>query len=165
MELSSIGLNNNICLSSSQNDINGLGIPVVAPPITVQQQQLPPLGPHNRKTLERNIRNNHHNQMPNGIIESSKNMIDGNFKLIFFRYSIIIVTFYWTFLGDLGIPVRSSIRRQTLRGSNNSINSSPRIIRNHQRVQRSPMSIRASKRRGDLEQSTASLNSVNSIEV
>lgn len=58
-----------------------LGIPVVPThqaPISVQQ--LPPLGPH-RKTLERNIRNNHHNQhppIPNGIgIESSKMMIDG----------------------------------------------------------------------------------------
>jgi hypothetical protein len=75
LELASIGLNNNIC---SQNDINGLGIPVApvnhqAPPTV---QQLPPLGSH-RKTLERNIRNNHHNQMPNGIIESTKTMIDG----------------------------------------------------------------------------------------
>lgn len=71
--------------------------------------------------------------------------------------------------GDLGIPIvrTASIRRQGMRGSNNSINngSSPRFIRNHQRHQRSPMPTRVSKRRGDLEQSTASLNSVNSIEV
>lgn len=59
-----------------------LGIPSPthqASPISVQQ--LPPLGPH-RKTLERNFRNNHHNQHPpisNGIVESSKMMIDGNF--------------------------------------------------------------------------------------
>lgn len=72
--------------------------------------------------------------------------------------------------GDLGIPIvrTASIRRQGItRGSNNSINNngSPRFIRNHQRHQRSPMPTRSSKRRGDLEQSTASLNSVNSIEV
>lgn len=62
-----------------------LGIPVTpthqAPPINVQQ--LPPLGPQ-RKTLERNIRNNHHNQHPpigNGtLLESTKMMIDGNFR-------------------------------------------------------------------------------------
>ncbi|KAG5682202.1 hypothetical protein PVAND_011568 [Polypedilum vanderplanki] len=130
-------------LTDEKNDVNALGIPII-PPTT--HQQLPPLGPH-RKTLERNIRNNHHNQMPNGIIESTKTMIDG----------------------DLGVSARSaSIRRQPfINGSNNSINnSSPRIIRSHQRVQRSPMLTRtASKRRGDIEQSTASLNSVNSIEV
>ena len=179
--VSSIGLNNNICLSSSQNDINGmngLGIPVVAPthqtsPLSVQQ--LPPIGSH-RKTLERNIRNNHHNQMPNGIIESTKTMIDGNiiasilvlltFKTIFFLSPSFDTT--TVLLGDLGIPIvrTASIRRQGMRGSNNSINNgSPRFIRNHQRHQRSPMPTRVSKRRGDLEQSTASLNSVNSIEV
>jgi len=119
-----------------------------APPINVQQ--LPPLGPH-RKTLERNIRNNHHNQHPpisNGMVESSKMMIDGDC--------------------GLGIPVvrTASIRRQPLRGSNNSINNnSPRIVRSHGRHQRSPMPNRASKKRQDIEQSTASLNSVNSIEV
>lgn len=75
---------------------------------------------------------------------------------------------FYFFAGDcgLGIPVvrTASIRRQ--RGSNNSINNnSPRIVRNHGRHQRSPMPNRASKRRQDIEQSTASLNSVNSIEV
>lgn len=156
--------------------MNGLGIPVVAPthqtsPLSVQQ--LPPIGSH-RKTLERNIRNNHHNQMPNGIIESTKTMIDGNiiasivvlltFKTIFFPSLDTTMVL----LGDLGIPIvrTASIRRQGMRGSNNSINNgSPRFIRNHQRHQRSPMPTRVSKRRGDLEQSTASLNSVNSIEV
>lgn len=70
--------------------------------------------------------------------------------------------------GDLGIPVvrTASIRRQPLRGSNNSINS-PRIVRSHGRHHQrsSPMPNRAAKRRQDIEQSTASLNSVNSIEV
>jgi hypothetical protein len=84
LELAS--LNNNNCLSSpqNQNDMT-LGIPVSpthqAPPINVQQ--LPPLGPH-RKTLERNIRNNHHNQhppIPNSMVESSKMMIDGNYLM------------------------------------------------------------------------------------
>lgn len=62
-----------------------LGIPVTpthqAPPINIQQ--LPPLGPH-RKTLERNIRNNHHNQLPPipGMVESTKMMMDGNVWLI-----------------------------------------------------------------------------------
>jgi hypothetical protein len=61
-----------------------LGIPVAPTHQTAPMnvQQLPPLGPH-RKTLERNIRNNHHNQLPpipNGMsVESSKMMIDGNF--------------------------------------------------------------------------------------
>jgi hypothetical protein len=103
--LVSIGLNNNICLSSPQNDINGLGIPVVTPthqtsPLAVQQ--LPPLGTAHRKTLERNIRNNHHNQMPNGIIESAKTMIDGNIIAISlfsseFYFNFSIFSFYFSF--------------------------------------------------------------------
>lgn len=61
----------------NQNDATS-GIPVVPPhqPAAINVQQLPPLGPH-RKTLERNIRNNNHNQHQNGIKESSKMMIDG----------------------------------------------------------------------------------------
>jgi hypothetical protein len=78
LELAS--LNNNNCLSSpqNQNDMT-LGIPVAPTHQTpINVQQLPPLGPH-RKTLERNIRNNHHNQhppIPNGMVESNM-MIDG----------------------------------------------------------------------------------------
>jgi hypothetical protein len=77
LELAS--LNNNNFSPQNQNDNLTLGIPTPThqAPINV----LPPLGPH-RKTLERNIRNNHHNQhppIPNGMVESTKMMIDGNF--------------------------------------------------------------------------------------
>lgn len=78
-----------------------LGIPVTpthqAPPINVQQ--LPPLGPH-RKTLERNIRNNHHNQLPpipNGMVDSSKMMIDGELWLISFAFDDVLILGVVTF--------------------------------------------------------------------
>lgn len=116
--------------------------------------------------------------MPNGIIESTKTMIDGNiianistsylnFTIFLLILIFVLLTLHLRSKGDLGIPIvrTASIRRQGMRGSNNSINGSPRFIRNG-RHQRSPMPNRSSsKRRGDLEQSTASLNSVNSIEV
>jgi len=81
----------------------------------------------------------------------------------FFNASFILnILFFW--IGDLGIPIRpSSIKRQTHNSSSNN-NNSPRIKRNHQRVQRSPLPPRT-KRMGDIGHSTASLNSVNSIEV
>lgn len=124
-------------LSEEKNDMNGLGIPI-SPHQSSPIQQLPPLSAK-RKTLERNIRNN---QITNNATESTKMMIEG----------------------DLGIPIRpSSIKRQTLNNTSNN-NNSPRIKRNHQRVQRSPLPPRT-KRIGDIGHSTASLNSVNSIEV
>lgn len=90
--------------------------------------------------------------------------------MVIFLFLFFLTSMISYFLGDcgLGIPVvrTASIRRQQLRGSNNSINNnSPRIVRSHGRHQRSPMLHRSSKRRQDIEQSTASLNSVNSIEV
>lgn len=88
---------------------------------------------------------------------------------VFHLLDLDVLTSNYFSSGDcgLGIPVvrTASIRRQPLRGSNNSINNSPRIVRSHGRHQRSPMPNRAAKRRQDLEKSTASLNSVNSIEV
>ena len=166
--------NNNCCdtLSSIQNDMMPPTVPhqqsphhQPSPPQQQHQQQqqhnnqqLPPMGPH-RRTLERNIRNNQqinqHNHS-NGMLDSTKMMIDGD-------------------CGIIGIPVvrNPSIRRTPRRGSNNSVNGSPRIMRNtdlhhHQQHQRSPMPIRANgkqRRMGgrndlDIEQSSCSLNSI-----
>lgn len=174
------------------------------PPLTTSLPPMVPPHPH-RRTLERNHRNNiHHNnvnhanhvnhnnnnnnnqkihnnnsnhinnhinytknnnqnhhpnhlsnphQISNGMIDSTKMMLDG----------------------DCGLPRSASIRRQPRRGSNNSMNGSPRITRgpssellHHRHYQHSPMPIRASKRAarlGRAENIEVSSGSLNSIEV
>jgi hypothetical protein len=106
-DLACLNNNNSTILSSpqNQNDLT-LGIPVTpthqVPPINVQQ--LPPLGPH-RKTLERNIRNNHHNQHPpisNGtcMMESTKMMIDGKIIFLFIFSDDVLIEFNFQVIAD-----------------------------------------------------------------
>lgn len=155
--------NNNCCDPlSSQSDkkmSNSLVIPTNHPSLHQQSaltSQLPPLAPH-RRTLERNIRNNHHNQQLNQHAHTNGGMLTDAAN------------------GNVGIPVvrNSSIRRQPRRGSNNS-NGSPRIMRGpssellQHHHQRSPMPIRANngKPRSRLGRAeNMSSGSLNSIEV
>lgn len=114
---------------------------------------------HINYTNHSNTKNNNqnhvpaHHQLPNGMIDSTKMMLDG----------------------DCGLPRSASIRRQPRRGSNNSMNGSPRITRgpssellHHRHYQHSPMPIRSSKRAarmGRAENIEVSSGSLNSIEV